>query len=187
MRVDAESTAEDHVVLHTAVFDTGVGIPPEKIETIFSPFEQADTSTTRRFGGTGLGLAISSQLLELMQGRIWVESDFGKGSTFHFTVRFGLGTPASEKRDEAELSDLLGLTVLVVDDNRTNRQILEQMLKNWDMRPTTVAGGLEALRALDQAANAGKPFRLIVSDVNMPEMDGFSPVFSFTHVPFFGR
>jgi two-component system sensor histidine kinase/response regulator len=173
VRVGVESRAEDHVVLHTAVSDTGVGIPPEKLEAIFSPFEQVDTSTTRRFGGTGLGLAISSQLVELMQGRMRVESEVGKGSTFHFTVRFGLGKPTSKQRRYAELSELRELRTLVVDDNQTNRRILEQILGNWEMSPTSVPGGLEALRALDQAANAGNAFALIVSDVNMPEMDGF--------------
>jgi CheY-like chemotaxis protein len=173
VRVGVDSRAEDHVVIHTAVSDTGIGIPPEKRETIFSPFEQADTSTTRRFGGTGLGLAISSQLVDLMLGRIWVESDLGKGSTFRFTARFALGKPTSKQRPHADLSDLRRLRILVVDDNRTNRRILEEMLKNWEMRPATVPGGLEALCALDQAVNAGDTYGLIVSDVNMPEIDGF--------------
>jgi signal transduction histidine kinase/CheY-like chemotaxis protein/ABC-type phosphate/phosphonate transport system substrate-binding protein len=176
VRSELESAADDHVELHFAVSDTGIGIAPEKLATIFSPFEQADTSTTRRFGGTGLGLAISRQLVELMQGRVWVESEPGAGSTFHFTTRFGRGTATAGQRRHAELTDLEGLSVLVVDDNRTNRRILEEMLKNWRMKPTAVESGLEALRCLDQAQHAGGPFRLVVSDVHMPEMDGFGLV-----------
>lgn len=168
-----ERTDQD-TTLHFWVRDTGIGIPPDKLEAVFEPFEQADASTTRQFGGTGLGLAISVQLVELMGGRIWAESRVGEGSTFHFTAVFGLGkaapTPDAQKRREL----LHGVPVLVVDDNATNRRILDQMLRNWQMAPQSVADGAAALAALDRAANAGKPFRLVLSDVNMPEMDGFT-------------
>ncbi len=163
----------DEIELQFSVRDTGVGIPAEKVEAIFMPFEQADVSTTRKFGGTGLGLAISVQLVELMQGRIWAESEEGRGSTFHFTVvlRAGAPSPVMDTKQREEL--LEGLPVLVVDDNATNRRILQEMLSNWRMVPQSVEGGAEALAAIDRAANGGKPFRLVLSDVNMPEMDGF--------------
>jgi signal transduction histidine kinase/CheY-like chemotaxis protein len=173
VRVEVESRAERDVSLHFAVSDTGVGIPAEKLETIFSPFEQADTSTTRQYGGTGLGLAISVQLVEMMQGRMWVESVPGEGSTFHFTAHFGPGKSTIKKPVQAQLTDLGDLAVLVVDDNTTNRRILEEMLGNWQMKPTAVEGGSDALVVLDQANRAGTPIGLVISDVNMPEMDGF--------------
>ena len=176
VRVVLESMSHDDVQLCFSVEDTGVGIPEEKLETIFRPFEQADTSTTRRFGGTGLGLAISVQLVELMDGRIWAESQPGKGSQFRFVAHFGRSKSKSQTTVELKLGDLQGAKILVVDDNRTNRRILEEMLKNWRMEPIISESAQEALRALDQARNAGKVVDLILSDVNMPEMDGFELV-----------
>ena len=174
VHVAVDSVTAADVQLCFSVKDTGVGIPNEKLETIFCPFEQADTSTTRRFGGTGLGLAISTQLVELMDGRIWAESTPGQGSQFRFTARFGRGQAKPKPQAEMKLGDLKGTPILVVvDDNQTNRRILEEMLKNWDMEPIVVESGQEALRSLDQARNAGKAVGLIISDVNMPEMDGF--------------
>src|SRR5207248_6675859 len=129
-----ESHERDAVELHFVVSDTGIGVPPEKRAVIFEAFCQADGSTTRRFGGTGLGLAISRQLAALMGGRLWVESEVGRGSTFHFVVRLGLPpdwSPAPWPKPEA----LRDLPVLVVDDNRTNRRILEAVLMNWGMPP----------------------------------------------------
>jgi CheY-like chemotaxis protein len=155
------------------VQDTGIGIPADKLKTIFKPFTQADSSTTRRYGGTGLGLAISVQLVELMGGRIWAESEPGRGSQFHFTADFGLGKVSSPKHLQEHQELLEGLPVLVVDDNATNLRILNDMLRNWRMSPQSVAGGADALAALERAANTSKPFRLVLSDVNMPEMDGF--------------
>lgn len=171
--VETVERTEKEITLHFSIKDTGIGIPADKVDAIFKPFEQADVSTTRKYGGTGLGLAISVQLVEIMGGRIWAESELGAGSTFQFTAVFGLGTPSptSDVKQCRELVD--GLPVLVVDDNTTNRRILEEMLKNWRMKPHCVDGGEGALAAMDRAAHAGARFRLILSDMHMPGMDGF--------------
>ncbi|MGB0037105.1 MAG: response regulator [Candidatus Acidiferrales bacterium] len=168
-----ESRAGAEVVLHFSVTDTGIGIPPEKRDRIFEAFAQADSSTTRKYGGTGLGLAISSQLTELMGGRIWVESELGRGSTFHFTARFGLQRSAAEKMPEPAPVKLRDLPVLVVDDNETNRRILEEMISNWRMKPVAAENGAKAMEALERARTDGNPFRLVLLDAHMPEMDGF--------------
>jgi signal transduction histidine kinase/CheY-like chemotaxis protein/HPt (histidine-containing phosphotransfer) domain-containing protein len=167
-----EAEGEDWVSLRFAVRDTGIGIPPDKRELVFDAFTQADGSTTRRYGGTGLGLAISRQLVAMMGGRIWVESEPGRGSTFHFTARFGLGRGAIGPLAPPER--LRGLRALVVDDNATNRRILVEMLQHWDMRPTAVGDGTEALAALEQAAREGDRVALMLLDVQMPELDGFT-------------
>ena len=153
--------------------DTGIGIPQEKQWQIFGPFVQADASTTRRYGGTGLGLAISAQLVEMMGGRIWLESEPGKGSRFQFVATFGVarGAAALLKTSSA---DLQNLRVLIVDDNATNRRILEEMLTNWRMKPVSVDSARAALAALTEAARADEPFRLVLSDALMPEVDGFA-------------
>jgi CheY-like chemotaxis protein len=164
------------VVLHFAVKDTGIGIAAEKQAQIFKAFTQADGSTTRKYGGTGLGLTISRQLVELMGGRILVESDPGKGSTFHFTASFGL-RPQQQldtTKEVAGSGSLRGVPVLIVDDNLTNRTILEKMVIQWGMRPTLAEGAPSALRALEQAAVSDQPFKLILVDVCMPEIDGFT-------------
>ncbi|MBI4517748.1 MAG: PAS domain S-box protein [Deltaproteobacteria bacterium] len=160
------------IELHVAVRDTGIGISAEKRQAIFRAFEQADSSTTRRYGGTGLGLTISRRLVEMMGGRIWVESEVGRSSTFHFTVRCAVSTqpPARQLLLPADLQDLL---VLVVDDNSTNRRILNEMLTHWQMRPTTVDGGVAALGCMMHAVATGRPFPLVLIDAHMPEMDGF--------------
>jgi two-component system sensor histidine kinase/response regulator len=162
------------VELHFSVRDTGIGIPPEKQRSIFDPFVQADSSTTRKYGGTGLGLAISKRLVERMGGRIWIESTPGAGSTFHFTARFGVAPPGALPKPPREPGDVLGLPVLVVDDNATNRLILAEMLANWRLRPTTVAGGRQALAEMERQAAAGEPYALVLLDCMMPEMDGFT-------------
>ena len=173
VRVELEEHVEDEVCLHFAVADTGIGIPPDKQDELFEAFSQVDSSTTRKYGGTGLGLAISSQLVAMMGGRIWVESEVGQGSTFHFTVRFGV-SKARKEPDVVELSSLRDLPVLVVDDNATNRRILEEVLTNWHMHPTVVESGTAALMALERAQTHGAPFALVLLDAMMPEMDGFT-------------
>ncbi len=182
------------VSLHFAVRDTGIGIPAEKQGEIFHAFAQADSSMTRRYGGTGLGLAISSHLVAMMGGRMWVESQPGQGSTFHFIANFvttaeeeqtrRLGDKETRRQDDSvvSLSPCLPVSVsfegpvLVVDDNATNRRLLEELLGNWRMSPHAAASGPAALAALEETAAAGRPFRLILLDAHMPEMDGFSVV-----------
>src|SRR2546427_282123 len=140
LRVEAESHGDDSAQLRFSVTDTGIGVPPEKRAVIFEAFSQADSSTTRRYGGTGLGLAISAQLVELMGGRISAESEPGRGSTFHFMARFEVQQAGMEKLP-ARRRTLTDLPVLIVDDNATNRRILEEVFTNWRMRPVAVEGG----------------------------------------------
>ena len=174
LRVSVENAAEPLVQLHFSVSDTGIGIPLDKQEQIFHAFTQADSSTTRRYGGTGLGLAIALRLVELMGGRMWVESEVGRGSTFHFTAVFD--------RPEAPASDLVsprpsaldGLRVLVVDDNATNRRILEEMLASWQMRPHAVSNAGTAMDALRDASPTDDRFHVVLSDCQMPNVDGFT-------------
>jgi signal transduction histidine kinase/DNA-binding response OmpR family regulator len=176
LEVALDSSAGERVTLHFTVRDTGVGIQPEKQKSIFEAFVQADASTTRKFGGTGLGLTISSCLVGMMGGRIWVESEPAHGSRFHFTAQFGLGEARAEQPESAERLRLLGVSVLIVDDNATNRRILADSVARWGMKPTCVAGGEQALDTLRQEVARGSPFPLILSDVHMPEMDGFELV-----------
>ncbi|MBI2477249.1 MAG: response regulator [Planctomycetia bacterium] len=163
------------VELQFGVRDTGIGIPPAKLNRVFQPFEQADSGTTRRFGGTGLGLAISSRLVELMRGRIWAESRPEAGTTFYFTARFAITAQPLAKR-QVSTAALIDLPVLVVDDNAANRRILEEMLKNWRMSPTTVTNGQEALARMLEAQRHDRAFRLVLTDANMPGLDGFGLV-----------
>jgi signal transduction histidine kinase/DNA-binding response OmpR family regulator/HPt (histidine-containing phosphotransfer) domain-containing protein/HAMP domain-containing protein len=174
VRVELKSRTDDHVVLRFFVSNTGIGIPPEKQKDIFRAFEQADGSTTRKFGGTGLGLAISARLVRLMGGRVAVESEVGRGSTFRFTARFGLQQAGGFVAEPVEADRLRGLRVLVVDDNATNRRIFQETLRSWHMEPTLAAGGAEAIRLMQGQRDADRPFPLVLLDVNMPEMDGFA-------------
>lgn len=161
-------------ILHFAVADTGIGIPAEKRERLFKAFSQVDASTTRKYGGTGLGLAISMHLVQRMDGRIWVESELGTGSTFHFTARFGLSAEPVQRRLPAEVTRLCGLPVLAVDDNPTNLRVLQAMLTRWGMKPAVATSGKQGLAMLRQAQQAGEPFALVLLDNMMPEMDGFA-------------
>jgi PAS domain S-box-containing protein len=159
--------------LQFSVVDTGIGIPQEKLESIFKAFEQADASMTRRYGGTGLGLAISSRLIELMEGKIWVESRPGHGSTFHFMATFDIPDATTPVPGRARPTQILGTKVLVVDDNATNRRILDEVLQNWGMVPVSAIGADEAYERLQDAVRAGSPIPIVLSDVNMPAVDGF--------------
>jgi PAS domain S-box-containing protein len=173
LRVQPESHVDGEVRLHFSVTDTGIGIPAEKQELIFEAFSQADSSTTRRYGGTGLGLAISQQLVELMGGRIWVDSQAGQGSTFHFTAAFKVQSAASLQSDSLG-HQLTDLPVLIVDDNETNRRILEEVLTNWHMNPVATDGSTAALAALQKSIAENHPFKIILLDAHMPTMDGFA-------------
>jgi PAS domain S-box-containing protein len=172
VHVEPQSIEADAVALHFAVTDTGVGVPADKQAVIFEAFSQADTSTTRTFGGTGLGLAIASELVSLMGGTIWLESDVGVGSTFHFTARLKRDT-ARAAAPTGIVADLHDLRVLVVDDNETNRRILHDVLRTWKMTPTVVASSADALTAFEDADSRNRPFGLAIIDGQMPQMDGF--------------
>jgi len=176
IQVEIQDESENEVVLHFAVRDTGIGISLEKQQLIFEAFTQTDSSTTRKYGGTGLGLAISSRLVNKMGGKIWVESEPDRGSTFHFTARFHLQKTSSRKYAPLGAEALRGLPVLVVDDNATNRRILQEMLLTWQMNPELSESGPEALKILERANTEGTPFSLILLDAQMPDLDGFSVV-----------
>ncbi|HEV2350210.1 MAG TPA: response regulator [Terriglobia bacterium] len=174
VRVKPESRTGDAVLVHFSVSDTGIGIPLPMQEQIFEAFTQSDSSTTRKYGGTGLGLAISARLVRMMGGRIWVDSKEGKGSAFHFTTCMKILESSTEKEPSVQPPELRGKHVLVVDDNATNRIILEEMLQRWRMAPTMAEGGGQALRCLEGALDRGDPFPLVLLDARMPEMDGFT-------------
>jgi PAS domain S-box-containing protein len=171
--VERQAETSEGVDLHFVIRDTGVGIPADKQQKIFEAFSQADGSMARKYGGTGLGLAICTKLVKMMKGRIWVESEPEKGSTFHFTASLGiqdkLSTPATSVRPDR----VRDLHALIVDDNFTNRRVLHGMLTRWGMKPTAVDGGRAALQALEIAKTVGNPFPIILLDGQMPEMDGF--------------
>jgi two-component system sensor histidine kinase/response regulator len=174
VNVQVESETADDRVLRFTVSDSGIGIPEEKQKLIFQPFAQADNSTTRKYGGTGLGLTISNRLVAMMSGKMWVESALGRGAKFHFTVRIQAAEKQSEGGTIASPEILRGVKVLIVDDNRTNRRILEGMLKRWEMKSTSVESGEEALAQLSSAWEAGEAYGLLLTDMHMPEMDGFT-------------
>ncbi|MGR9088941.1 MAG: response regulator, partial [Gammaproteobacteria bacterium] len=183
VRVGVASASEAGVVAHFQVSDTGIGIPADRLDTVFESFQQADTSTTRKYGGTGLGLTICSRLTALMGGRIWVESTPGLGSTFHFTAALGRSKETKRGARAVPPGELDGLKVLVVDDNGTNREILQKMLTNWQMRPTVAQDARRAVEAVRERISAGKPFDIIISDVHMPEMDGYELVTALRNEP----
>ncbi|MCC7418672.1 MAG: response regulator [Planctomycetaceae bacterium] len=174
--VSCQESSPQRVTLHVLVQDTGIGVSPDKQKIIFQAFEQADDSSTRRFHGTGLGLAICARLVDLMGGRIWVESDGQNGSTFHFTAQFDVGVARPEPARSEREALLHGVRALVVDDNRTNCRILEEVLRTWEMKPVTATSGKGALEALRRERAAGVPFDLVLMDGHMPDMDGFAVV-----------
>jgi CheY-like chemotaxis protein len=170
--VSSELVKKDksQVTLKFSVQDTGVGMTTEQAAKLFQPFLQADTSITRKYGGTGLGLTISKRLAEMMGGEIWVESVKGRGSTFSFTATFGLGKEKAKKQYKPA-SELRGMRVLVVDDNATSRDILQEMLESFTFEVAVAASGPEGITELENAAGE-KPFELVVMDWKMPGMDG---------------
>ncbi len=184
--VQMDALSEETIVLRFAVKDTGIGIAPEKQSMLFDAFSQSDTSTSRRYGGTGLGLAISTHLVSMMGGEIDVESEVGKGSTFYFTAEFGMQEDAPGQAPAGPPS-LHGLTALVVDDNQTNRRILEEVLVSWRMRPTIVDSGEAALTMMERAASTGEPYPLVLLDYQMPGMDGLEVAERIAGRPDLGR
>ena len=177
LKVVADVIEEKASTLHFIVSDSGVGIAPEKINMIFDSFNQADASTTRHYGGTGLGLTISKRLVQMMGGRLWVESELGAGSRFHFTVRLITETDSAAVAESLGSPAILqGVKVLIVDDSGANRLILYNMVKRWGMNPALVADAEQALEKLSAAQNANDAFGLILTDMRMPKMDGFDLV-----------
>jgi signal transduction histidine kinase/CheY-like chemotaxis protein len=172
--VRPESEGSGDGLLHFTVTDTGVGIPEEKLKLIFDPFTQADTSTTRKYGGTGLGLTISSRLAGMMGGKIWAESEVGRGTKFHFTARLKSSAVVLTAGTRLGAEIPRGARVLIVDDNETSRRILEGMLRGWELSVKSVEGGEPALAELCGERDAGAEYALVVTDRNMPGMDGFA-------------
>ncbi|GAB3364178.1 MULTISPECIES: PAS domain S-box protein [Giesbergeria] len=180
--IEKLSANADGVELHFWIRDSGIGMTPEQCAKLFKPFTQADASTTRRYGGTGLGLAISRTLVEMMQGRIWVESVSGQGSTFHFTARFGLqADPMPRRMCSAE--ELHGVRLLVVDDNAVAREILSAMARNFGMEAHTASSGSEALTQVQQADAQAQPYDLVLMDWKMPAQDGVETVLQIEQTP----
>ena len=170
------SAAEGDCSLKISVIDTGIGIPKDKQSLVFEAFSQADSSTTRKFGGTGLGLTISSRLVSLMGGSLQLASEPGAGSTFWFTAPFAPGTTPGNSTRRMQPVEVEGLEVLIVDDNSTNRKILEEMLRSWRMQPVMAESAAAAWQMLKQRASSGSPLSLLITDMHMPQMDGFSLV-----------
>jgi len=181
LRVEIEKKLKKSAVYHFSITDSGIGVPDNKKEIIFDTFTQADGSTTRQYGGTGLGLAICKNLVNLMSGKIWVESPAkhlgtkagGPGSVFHFTVKLDTGKPSTKKKSVPVHMELSNLPVLIVDDNNTNCHILEKVVSKWGMHPATADNGESALKAIQKSIKAGKPYLLLLIDAFMPGMDGF--------------
>jgi two-component system sensor histidine kinase/response regulator len=183
VRVETEAETGVEAVLHFSVTDTGIGIPAESQAAIFDAFTQADNSMTRKYGGTGLGLTICSRLVGMMGGRIWVDSEVGRGSSFHFTSRFALPKAVPAQAPIVEMAMLRNLPVLVVDNNPTNRRVLQEMLIGWHTQPVLFDSGQAALTALEEAKTSGRSFPLIILDCQMPDMDGFTVAERIKHDP----
>ena len=174
---------DEKVSLHFTVKDTGIGIPKEKQAKIFESFSQVDSSTTRKYGGTGLGLSICKQLAEQMGGKIWVESEVSKGSTFHFTLPSVVVEKPEGREEKIESPEIKNLRVLIVDDNYTNRMILREIVSLWGALPKEAEDGSSALEELKFAIDRSKPYQLILSDKNMPGMDGFELIKKIREIP----
>ncbi len=173
VEVEQQWQTVESVCLHFSIRDTGIGIPQGRLQKIFDSFTQVDSSMARRFGGTGLGLTITSQLLRMMNGKIWVQSEEGEGSTFHFTVQLKLGEAPPSATPTADASVLAGKHALIVDDNATNRRILQQLLLHWGMKPTQCDSAASALQTIESAAKNRTRFDLVLLDAMMPVTDGF--------------
>jgi signal transduction histidine kinase/CheY-like chemotaxis protein len=187
MSVSQEAEASEIVLLHFEIKDTGIGIPADKLRKIFEPFSQADGSTARKYGGTGLGLTICAKLVEMMNGRIWVESEEEMGSTFHFTVSLGIQRIPAAQAVPIDLQQLREIRALIVDDNFTNRRILQTMLTRLGMHTTAVEGSREAMLAIEKSKNEERTFGLVLLDCHMPEMDGFALAEHIQKDPHLGR
>ncbi|MGH9702885.1 MAG: ATP-binding protein, partial [Candidatus Acidiferrales bacterium] len=170
--VQIEEQKPEGAFLRFSIRDTGIGIPLDKQDKIFSAFSQGDSSVTRKYGGTGLGLTITIQLVLLMGGSLWLESETGKGSTFYFTVQFGQGA-AEAPTKTLELAQLAGVPILIVDDNAINRRILADSVATWKMAATVVDGAAAAFEALEQVRSTGSQLPLVLTDAHMPGLDGF--------------
>ncbi len=173
LQVRTETGADSVCTLRVTVSDTGIGIPHDRQKIIFDPFTQLDASTTRNYGGTGLGLTISSRLVSLMGGRIWVESEIGHGSKFHFTVQLHPAVLSAPSETTIAADALRNLRVLVVDDNSTNRRVLQDILTRWEVETSAVETGELALSELLSARERNQPYQIMLTDMQMPGMDGF--------------
>src|SRR5208337_1968376 len=182
VRVERDPKDDAVGALRFAVFDTGIGVPEETRELIFAAYSQGDTSTTRKFGGTGLGLAISRRVVELMQGRIWVESNIDAGSTFYFTARFAVSSKPSFRNASGPI-DLKDVKTLIIDDNPTNGLILREMLSRWGAVVSEADGGKQGLSELLRAKQADVPYALVLLDCRMPDVDGFQVAEQVFHHP----
>lgn len=183
IRIATRSQMGDEIGLHFTVSDTGIGIPKAKQHAIFEAFSQADSSTSRKYGGTGLGLAISSQLVEMMNGQMGVESEEGKGSAFFFTATFGFAQSRDKSEESIRQAGLKGLRALIADDNATSLAMLKENLLDWGMQVVTASGGRSAIEEIGQAKARGESFDLILLDMKMPETDGFMVAESIKQQP----
>ncbi len=183
IRVSLFNKSSDNITIQLCVEDTGIGIPAEAQVKIFEYFSQADATTTRQFGGTGLGLTISKHLIELMGGRIWVESIYGKGAKFF--IELCLPKATLDTTNKLSIESLKNVHVLVVDDNRTNREIMLNQLQSWKMHAQCASSGEMALQLLTRAANAKTPFQLAILDMHMPDMDGIQLAQTIKSQPLF--